>query len=160
MGAVTFTEEFTSTIPASRLFKALILDSDNLIPKIAPQAVKNVELIEGDGGPGSIKKMNFGEGSQFKYVKHRIDAVDKENLTYAYTLIDGDALTDKIDSISYEIKFEPSPDGGCKGKNVSTYHTKPGVEIKEEEIKAGKEKASGVFKLVEGYLLANPEAYA
>ncbi|XP_027121032.1 major allergen Pru ar 1-like [Coffea arabica] len=160
MGAVTFTEEFTSTIPASRLFKALILDSDNLIPKIAPQAVKNVELIEGDGGPGSIKKMNFGEGSQFKYVKHRIDAVDKENLTYAYTLIDGDALMDKLDSISYEMKFEPSPDGGCKGKNVSTYHTKPGVEIKEEEIKDGKEKAAGVFKLVEGYLLANPEAYA
>ncbi|XP_027115953.1 major allergen Pru ar 1-like [Coffea eugenioides] len=160
MGAVTFTEEFTSTIPASRLFKALILDSDNLIPKIAPQAVKNVELIEGDGGPGSIKKMNFGEGSQFKYVKHRIDAVDKENLTYAYTLIDGDALMDKLDSISYEMKFEPSPDGGCKGKNVSTYHTKPGVEIKEEEIKDGKEKAAGVFKLVEAYLLANPEAYA
>ena len=99
-------------------------------------------------------------GSQFKYVKHRIDAVDKENLTYAYTLIDGDALMDKLDSISYEMKFEPSPDGGCKGKNVSTYHTKPGVEIKEEEIKDGKEKAAVVFKLVEAYLLANPEAYA
>lgn len=65
MAAVTFTEEFTSTIPAPRLFKALILDADNLIPKIAPQAVKKVELIEGDGGPGSIKQMNFGEGKNF-----------------------------------------------------------------------------------------------
>lgn len=67
MVAVTFTEEFTSNIPASRLFKALILDADNLIPKIAPQAVKNVELIKGDGGPGSIKQMNFGEGKTIFY---------------------------------------------------------------------------------------------
>ncbi|KAL3505674.1 hypothetical protein ACH5RR_031056 [Cinchona calisaya] len=160
MAVVTFTEEFTSSIPAPRLFKALILDADNLMPKIAPQAVKNVELIEGDGGPGSIKQMNFGEGSQIKYVKHRIDALDKENLTYAYTMIEGDSLMEKIESVSYEMKFEASPDGGCKGKNISTYKTKPGVEIKEEDIKAGKEKAAGVFKLVEGYLLANPDAYA
>lgn len=92
-------------------------------------------------------------------MKHRIDALDKENLTYAYTLIEGDGLMDKIESISYEIKLEASPEGGCKGKNTSKYYPKEGVEIKEEEIKAGKEKAAGVFKAVEGYLLANPEAY-
>ncbi|KAL6990029.1 hypothetical protein U1Q18_052597 [Sarracenia purpurea var. burkii] len=159
MGAVTITEEITSPIPAQRLFKALILDADVIIPKIAPQAIKNIETIEGDGGPGTIKQMNFAEGSHFKYVKHRIDALDKEKLTYAYTLIEGDALKDKIESISYEIKFEPSPDGGTVGKNVSTYHTKPGVEVKEEEIKAGKEQAAGIFKAVEAYLLANPDAY-
>lgn len=62
MGAITVTEEFTSPVSASRLFKALILDADNLIPKIAPQAVKNVEIIEGAGGPGTIKQMNFAEG--------------------------------------------------------------------------------------------------
>ncbi|KAF7145038.1 hypothetical protein RHSIM_Rhsim04G0229800 [Rhododendron simsii] len=98
-------------------------------------------------------------GSQFKYVKHKIDALDKEKMTYAYTLIEGDALMDKLESISYEVKFEPSPDGGCIGKNISTYHTKPGVEIKEEEIKAGKAQASGIFKAVEAYLVANPDAY-
>uniref|UniRef100_A0A5B7B3B5 Putative major allergen Pru ar 1 n=1 Tax=Davidia involucrata TaxID=16924 RepID=A0A5B7B3B5_DAVIN len=159
MGVVSFTEEFTSPIPAPRLFKALILDADNLIPKIAPQAIKSVELIEGNGGPGSIKQMNFAQGSHFKYVKHRIDALDKDNMTYAYTLIEGDALMDKLESISYEIKLESSPDGGCIGKNTSKYHTKPGIEIKEEDIKSGKEKAAGVFKAVEAYLLANPDAY-
>ncbi|KAM7463116.1 hypothetical protein LguiA_031237 [Lonicera macranthoides] len=159
MGVVTYTDEFASPVSAPRLFKALIVDADNLIPKIIPQAVKSIETIEGDGGPGSIKQMNFIEGSHFKYVKHRIDALDKENLTYAYTLIEGDALMDKIESISYEIKLEASPEGGCKGKNTSKYYPKEGVEIKEEEIKAGKEKAGGVLKAVEGYLLANPEAY-
>lgn len=62
MGVVTFTEEFTSPVPAKTLFTALILDSDNLIPKLLPQAIKSIETIEGDGGPGSIKKMTFAEG--------------------------------------------------------------------------------------------------
>ncbi|XP_059647172.1 major allergen Pru ar 1-like [Cornus florida] len=159
MGVLTVTEEFTSTIPASRLFKALILDADNLIPKIAPQAVKSVQIIEGNGGPGSIKQMNFAEGSHFKFVKHRIDKLDEPSMTYAYTLIEGDALMDKLESISYEIKLEASPEGGCNGKNTSTYHTKPGVEIKEEEVKAGKQAAAGIFKAVEAYLLANPDSY-
>lgn len=93
-------------------------------------------------------------------MKHRIDELDKEKMIYKYTLIEGDALMDKIEYISYEISFEASPDGGCKSKNVSEYHTKPGVEIKEEEIKDGKEKAAAVFKAVEAYLLANPDAWA
>ena len=54
--------EFTSIITLARLFKALVLDADNLIPKIAPQAVKCAEIIEGDGGVGTIKKITFGEG--------------------------------------------------------------------------------------------------
>ncbi|RVW39981.1 Major allergen Pru ar 1 [Vitis vinifera] len=117
--------------------QALILEADSLLPKVVPQAIKS---------------------SQFKYVKHRIDELDKEKMIYKYTLIEGDALMDKIEYISYEISFEASPDGGCKSKNVSVYHLKPGVEIKEEEIKDGKEKAAAVFKAVEAYLLANPDA--
>lgn len=98
-------------------------------------------------------------GSHIKYVKHRTDALDEEKLTYSYTLIEGDDLLDKIESISYEMKFEPTPDGGCKGTNVSKYHPKPGVQINEEEVKAGKEKAMAIFKGVEAYLLANPNVY-
>ncbi|XP_028100622.1 major allergen Pru av 1-like [Camellia sinensis] len=143
MGVVTFTEDIASPVPAPRLFKALILDADNLIPKIVPQAIRSIETIQGDGGPGSIKQMNFAEGSPFKCLKHRIDA-----------------LMDKLEFISYEMKLESDANGGCVGKNISKYHAKPGVEIKEEEIKAGKEKASAVFKAVEAYLLANPNAYA
>lgn len=93
-------------------------------------------------------------------MKHRIDALDEENLSYSYTLIEGDPLMDKLEKISYETKLESGPDGGTKGKSGSTYYTKPGVEIKEEEIKAGKDKAAGLLKAVEGYLLANPDVYA
>lgn len=62
MGSVvTYTEELTSPIPAPRLFKALILEADTLLPKII-QAVKSIETLEGNGGPGTIKQLNFAEG--------------------------------------------------------------------------------------------------
>ncbi|PON88213.1 Bet v I type allergen [Trema orientale] len=159
MGVFTFETEITSSIPPARLFKAFVLDGDNLIPKIAPQAIKEVEILEGDGGPGTIKKITFGEGSSFNYVKHKVEAIDKDNLSHSYSLIEGDALTDKLEKISYESKLVASPDGGSIIKTVSTYHTIGDHEIKEEEVKAGKEKASHLFKILEGYLKDHPDAY-
>jgi hypothetical protein len=98
-------------------------------------------------------------GSQFNYVKHKIDEIDNANFTYAYTLIEGDAISETLEKISYEIKLVASPDGGCILKSTSKYHTKGDHKIKEDQIKAGKEKAGGLFKAVEGYLLTNPDAY-
>ncbi|GMY27833.1 major allergen Pru ar 1-like [Fagus crenata] len=159
MGVFTYESEVTSPIPPARLYKAFILDADNLIPKILPHAIKSAEILEGNGGPGTIKKITFHEGSQFKFIKHKIDAIDKENYVYNYSVIEGQPLSDKIEKISYETKLVASPDGGSIFKSISKYHAKDDVEISEEQIKAGKEKASGLFKAVEGYLLANPEAY-
>lgn len=39
------------------------------------------------------------------------------------------------------------------------YHTKDGVELKEEEIKQGKDKAIGLYKVVEEYLQTKPDVY-
>ncbi|CAL2226853.1 unnamed protein product [Prunus armeniaca] len=50
-------------------------------------------------------------------------------------------------------------DGGSIIKNTSSYHTKGDVEIKEEHVKAGKEKAHALYKIIETYLVANPDAY-
>ncbi|KAK4857198.1 hypothetical protein QYF36_025584 [Acer negundo] len=161
MGVFTYEMEIITEIPAAKMFNAVVLDGDNLLPKIIPQAIKNVELLEGDGGPGSIKKITFGEGNQFKYVKHKVDAVDKENLRYGYSVIEGDALMNNaLEKIVYETKVSPSPSGGgsiCK--NTSKYYTIGEFEIQEEQIKAGKDKASALYKAIEAYLLANPDAY-
>ncbi|KAK2975057.1 hypothetical protein RJ640_022060 [Escallonia rubra] len=161
MVAITYDVEVTSSVSAAKMFKAFVLDGDNLIPKILPAAIKSVELVEGDGGVGSVKLITFGEGtSQLKSMKHRIDGLDKDNFTYSYTLIEGDdALMSEIESITYHIKFVPSADGGSICKNRSIYHTKGDAQVTEEHIKAGKEKAMGVFKVVESYLQANPETY-
>ena len=98
-------------------------------------------------------------GSQYGFVKHRVDGIDKDNFSYSYTLIEGDALSNVIEKIAYETKLVASPNGGSIIKTTSHYHAKGDVVIKEEQVKAGKAKASGLFKLVEDYLTANPDAY-
>ncbi|KAK2987134.1 hypothetical protein RJ640_019694 [Escallonia rubra] len=151
---------FLNLISAAKVFKAFVLDSDKLIPKILPTAFKSVEIIEGDGGVGSIKLITFGEAtSQLKSMKHRIDGLDKENFTYSYTIVEGEALLEGIESISYHVKIVPSADGGSVCKNRSIYHTKGDFQITKVQIKTGKEKALGIFKAVEAYLQANPDAY-
>ncbi|XP_030463078.1 major strawberry allergen Fra a 1-3-like [Syzygium oleosum] len=155
MGVITYSQEFTSAVAPSRMFKALVLDSHNIIPKIVPGGIKSVEFIEGDGGVGSIKQTNFGESAHIKYTKHKIDALDVENFYCKYTLIESDIKFDKIDYIVYEVKLT-SADGGCVCKMTSDYHVQEGAELKEDDIKQGKDRAMGLFKTVEEYLLANP----
>ncbi|KAG6436683.1 hypothetical protein SASPL_101585 [Salvia splendens] len=157
MGVITYDVENPSSISAAKLFKALVVDSDTLIPKIMPQAIKNVEILEGDGGVGTIKVVHFGEGSEYKSVKQRVDAIDKVNLTYTYSIIEGDdAISGLIESITYHIKIVPTEDGGSICKNRSIYNVKEGAEVSEEKIKEGKEKALGLFKAIEAYM-ANPD---
>ncbi|XP_058190735.1 major allergen Pru ar 1-like [Rhododendron vialii] len=156
MAPITYDMEVTSSIPPAKMFKAFVLDGDTLIPKVLPQAIKSVETLQGDGGAGTIKLTTFGEGSKHKCVKHKVDALDKENFTYSYSIIEGDAL-DGFESISYHIKIVPSPDGGSICKNRSIYCPKGDNKVTEEEIKSGKEKASSIFKAVEAYILAHPD---
>ncbi|XP_027338292.1 major allergen Pru ar 1-like [Abrus precatorius] len=160
MGVYTDTDEYPSTISPARLFKALVVDAHNLIPKLLPHAVKSIELIQGDGGAGSIMQINFIEGSHMKSVKNRVDEINKDTFTYNYTLIEGEALKDKFASIAHETKFEATPDGGSMNKITNKYYLKGDIEINEEDIKAGKEKVLGIYKVVETYLLQNPDVYA
>ncbi|GLU08441.1 hypothetical protein SLE2022_253540 [Rubroshorea leprosula] len=159
MGVFTYESEIITSIPPAKMFKAFFLDGDKFIPKVVPQAIKSVEIIEGSGGPGTIKKVTFGEGSQLNYVKHKVEALDEENFVYSYSVIEGDALMNRLEKITYDVKLEASPDGGSICKSTSKYYTLGDIVINEEEIKAGKEKASGLFKAAEAYLLANPDAY-
>ncbi|MBA0756231.1 hypothetical protein Gogos_021967 [Gossypium gossypioides] len=159
MGVFTYESEVITAIPPAKMFKACIVDGDTLIPKIVPQAFKTVEYIEGNGEPGSIKKVTFGEGSQFNYMKEKVEALDKDKLVYRYSVIEGDALMNKLEKITYETKLEASPGGGSVCKTSSKYYTIGDFEITEEGIKAGKEKALQIFKAVEAYLLANPDQY-
>ncbi|KAK3418016.1 LOW QUALITY PROTEIN: hypothetical protein EUGRSUZ_H03996 [Eucalyptus grandis] len=111
MGAVTYSQEFTSAVSPSRMFKALVLDSHNNIPKIVPRGIKSIKFFffcksikftKGDGGVGSIKQTNFSESAYIEYTKHKIDALDVENFYCKYTLINSDIKFDKIDFIVYE----------------------------------------------------------
>ncbi|KAK1357551.1 Major allergen Pru ar 1 [Heracleum sosnowskyi] len=139
--------------------KASILDSHNLIPKLLPRGIKSIELVQGDGGAGSIKQVNFIDGRNFNSFKYHIDQLSEDKFTYNYMLLEGDALMEKLRKITYEVKFESSPSGGTISKVTSKYYTDGDFMLKEEDIKAGKEKVPMMYKVVEAYLLQNPDAY-
>nr|GEU57301.1 major allergen Pru ar 1-like [Tanacetum cinerariifolium] len=142
MGIMTYTDEYTSSVQPARIFKASIVDSHNLMSNILPDAIKSIEFIKGDGGAGSIKHINFAGG----FVKHQIDKLDDKTFAYKYTLIEGIGISDKIEKVSYDIKFEASSDGGTISKMTMTIYTRGDFEIKEEELKAVKEKVLGLYK--------------
>ncbi|XP_040999892.1 pathogenesis-related protein STH-2-like [Juglans microcarpa x Juglans regia] len=159
MGVIKISHSFATQVTPDRMFKALIMDSHNICPKLMFSSIKSIEFVEGQGEAGSIKQINFTEASPFKYVRHRIDAIDEEKFTCKHTLIEGDALMDKLEYITYEVKFEGYGRGGCICKLSSEYKAKEGVEIKEEDIELGKDRAIGMYEVVEAYLLAHPRAY-
>ncbi|KAL3727753.1 major strawberry allergen Fra a 1-3 [Eucalyptus grandis] len=159
MGIVTYSMEITSAVAPLRMFKALFLESHDILPKIVPEGIKSIEFIEGDGGVGSIKKTNFGESSHIKYTKHKIEALDADSFYCKYTMIESDIKFDKIDFVTEEVKFIAAG-SGCVCKMTSEYHVQEGCELKEEDIKKGKDRAMGLYKTVEEYLVANPNVCA
>ncbi|KAL3727589.1 hypothetical protein ACJRO7_032342 [Eucalyptus globulus] len=153
-------DEYNSPIPAARFFRALIGDFHNLIPKLMPEAIESIDIVQGDGGAGTIMQINFTEGRELSFIKSRVDVLDEETLTCVYRLIEGSQLMEKFESIAYEVNFEPTPNGGSKSRIASTYYTKGDFQLNEEEIKAGRERGLGIYIAVEAYLLQNPDAYA
>jgi len=64
MAVFTFEDQTTSPVPPATLYKALVKDADDIVPK-AVDSFKSVEIVEGNGGPGTIKKISFLEGTLF-----------------------------------------------------------------------------------------------
>lgn len=46
MGTYTYNAEYTSSVPPQRLFKALVLDADNLFPKWCPTALRALRTLK------------------------------------------------------------------------------------------------------------------
>ncbi|KAI4303165.1 hypothetical protein MLD38_038827 [Melastoma candidum] len=159
MGITTHYKQFTSTISPARFFKALVTDSHGLIPKAITWGIQSIEFLEGDGGLGSIEQTNLVDGyhsGKLKYVKHRVDVMDVENLRCKYTLIECDVDFEKLDSVSYDFKFEATPGGGSVCRMTRIYHVKAGCHLTGEELKEGKLSVYTLFKAVEKYLIAHP----
>uniref|UniRef100_A0A6N2NAV3 Bet v I/Major latex protein domain-containing protein n=1 Tax=Salix viminalis TaxID=40686 RepID=A0A6N2NAV3_SALVM len=149
MGVITLENEFVVAVAPAKLFKAYCLDADTLLPKILPEHIKSSEIVEGNGGPGTIRKITFTEGKELSYAKQRIESIDEENLTYSFSLIEANVWKDAVEKVTYEHKFEPTPEGGSICKRTSTYHIKGDAEINKDEIKDvyGKRRQRACSKL-------------
>ncbi|XP_077214333.1 pathogenesis-related protein STH-21-like [Tasmannia lanceolata] len=157
MGVTGFSLEMESPVAPRRMFNAYAMDSHNILPKILPQVVTGAAIIEGDGGVGSLKHFTFSEAIPYTHVKERMDVVDKDNFEYNYTVIEGGNVGTKLISSVYRTKFEPFGNGGCIIKASAEYETMEGVVYTEDDINVGKTGMMGLFKVLEGYLLASPD---
>nr|XP_010922267.1 major pollen allergen Aln g 1 [Elaeis guineensis] len=161
MVAGSFVEECKSTVAIDRLWKAGILDVHNLMPKIAPEHISSVEIVGGDGGVGSIKKFNFTDAvkAPVNFLKERVEVLDSANKIFKYSIIGGGLIGLRLKLCSYELKFELGSDGSSVGKLTLQYETLDDADLSEEEKGMLMEGPMGMMKAVEGFLLANPDAY-
>ncbi|KAI4334909.1 hypothetical protein L6164_013611 [Bauhinia variegata] len=155
MGVFTFEEESHSTASPAKLYKALVTDSDTVIPK-AVDPIQSVETVEGSGGVGTVKKFTFIEDGKTGHVLHKVEAIDEGNYAYNYSLVGGDPFPESVDKISFETKLAAGPNGGSIAKIIVKYHTKGDAKPSDEELAAGKAKGETLFKAVEAFVLANP----
>ena len=79
---------------------------------------------------------------------HRVDAIDKENFTISYTVIDGDVLTSGIESISHEVKVMASPDGGCIYKNPANTTPRTMLRSVRSTLRVAKRRVSHCSRLL------------
>ncbi|XP_057419757.1 class 10 plant pathogenesis-related protein 2A-like [Lotus japonicus] len=156
MGVFTFEDETTSPVAPAKLFKALVKDADEILPK-AVDAIQSVETVEGNGGPGTIKKLTVNEGGKSNYVLNKIEAIDEANLVYNYSLVGGSEFPENVEKITFESKLVDGPNGGSIGKLKVKYHSKGNAEPNEAEVKEGKARGDALFKAIEGYVLNHPE---
>ncbi|KAJ1383304.1 START-like domain superfamily [Sesbania bispinosa] len=155
MGVYTFVDEEISSVAPAKLYKALVKDSDDIIPKVI-DVIQSVEIVEGNGGPGTIKKLTAVEGGKTSYVLHKVEEIDEANLGYNYSFVGGSGLEEILEKVSFETKVLPGPNGGSVGRVSVTYHTKGDAVLSEQVRDSTKAKGTALFKAVEGYLLANP----
>ncbi|XP_008807369.1 pathogenesis-related protein 1-like [Phoenix dactylifera] len=158
-GCVTLKQEVTVGI--ERLWKAFACDNHNLLPKVLPGFFVSGEIVEGNGGAGTIKKFNFTPAVKVaSFAKDHLEVVDHESHLLKYGVIEGGLIGQRLKSLKFEVRYEVSGNGGCVVKTKIEYDTlddKPLSEQEQEELKGWLVLP---LKATEAYLLANPSAYA
>ena len=97
---------------------------------------------------------------QFGDVKDRIEVIDHKNHIFKYSVIEGGLVGLKLKSFGAEITLNSTREGGCLAKMKIEYEPLEDSLLSEEEITRIKDGTLAIMKATEGYLLANPDAYA
>ncbi|XP_073132572.1 major strawberry allergen Fra a 1-2-like [Henckelia pumila] len=157
MDVITANHELKAKVSPKRMFEAIVIHGPKLLPKIAPRAIKSIDILQGHGGVGSIRQINFPNGAPFPYIREKVDVVDTENLVFKARAFESRMFADKIEAIHSTQKYEDSGDGGCIVKLTVEIHPKDGAEFNEEDRKVGKAFGREIFSIVEEYLIAHPD---
>ncbi|KAI5590673.1 hypothetical protein BDE02_04G026300 [Populus trichocarpa] len=158
----TILAEYTSAVPADRLWKASFCDGHNLIPKLLPGIISSIDILEGDGaGVGSVKKFNFTDViKDYSYVKDRVEVMDQENHIVRYSTLEGGVIGVKVKSYSVEVSLTSTNEGGCLSKMKIEYESIGDSLLSEEDANNMQQGIFAMVKAVDAHLVENPTAYA
>ncbi|KAG6541170.1 hypothetical protein Mapa_017467 [Marchantia paleacea] len=88
----SFEHEVELGVPAAVMWVAL-KDQNTVLPKLMPELVASIDIVEGEGGPGSVRLVKFGsmipDGG---FVKDRIVSLDVEGFTVVSEEVEGGHL--------------------------------------------------------------------
>ncbi|KAG9459526.1 hypothetical protein H6P81_004034 [Aristolochia fimbriata] len=144
-----------SPLPHNRLWKAFG-DSANLIPKLLPELIPSIEVLEGDGGAGTVQKFNLKHGPP---LKTHVLVMDHEKHLYKYAIIEGGPIGTLLKSCTFQTTMEASSEGGTKNTLNVEYETLGDNPLTEAELAQVVGGVPGLAQAMEGYLVANPDAY-
>nr|CAD1816940.1 unnamed protein product [Ananas comosus var. bracteatus] len=157
MVAGCVSDEAKFAVGLDRLWKVFRDDHVHL-PKMVPDHVASAEIVEGDGGPGTVKKIAFTPAAKIvTYVKRRLVMLDESNHVFKYEVLEG-GVSEKIKSQTFEFKFESTGDETCVVELKVEYDTVDDEPLGAEEEKKLIQGPFMLFRGVEQYLLANPGA--
>ncbi|KAJ0750903.1 putative Bet v I/Major latex protein [Helianthus annuus] len=85
--------QVTVSVPIKDLWKAMASDNRHVVPKVLPDIVSEVELLEGDGGYGSLLLFKFWPG--VLNVSHQLEKIveyDESTYQIALEILEGGHL--------------------------------------------------------------------
>ncbi|KAL2327705.1 hypothetical protein Fmac_021132 [Flemingia macrophylla] len=149
-----FNTQTEVSVGLEALWEALSKDFINIVPKVLPNIVKDVQLIEGDGGVGTIFILHFLADVSLSYQKEKITEFDENSHEIGLQVIEGGYLNQGLSY--YKTTFQLSPIGELKTLvNLKTsYDHESDIE---ERVKPTKTSESTIFflKRIEKYLQLN-----
>ncbi|KAJ1408506.1 START-like domain superfamily [Sesbania bispinosa] len=135
------------------LWQALSKDLTVVIPKVIPNVVKDVKVIEGDGGIGTIFHFTFFSGvSPVSYQKEKISELDEFAHEIGLQVIEGGYLNQGFSY--YKTSFQLSATGENKtlAKVKISYDCGPDMEESTLPMKTS-ESALSFLRCLETFLL-------
>jgi hypothetical protein len=93
--------------------------SDKVLPDLLPEYFSKAEILEGNGGPGTLRVLHFGPAiPQAGAAKERLDKVDEATRTLSYTVIEGDP---RYTNFTAEVHFEATGENQTEATWTAKY---------------------------------------
>nr|CAD1829837.1 unnamed protein product [Ananas comosus var. bracteatus] len=156
----SITKEQTFSVGVKSLWKVSAAEDHVYLPKIAPTHIASID-VEGSGGAGTIKKMNFTSAVPgVTFFKSRVLVLDEANYVFKFEAIEGGKIGERFKSQVFAYKFEAAGENSCIVKLKVEYDTIGDKPLDAEEQKLLLERSFKIFKKAEEHLLANPGVVA